>query len=157
MISNIKAFLKAFSYAASGIHHAIIRERNFRFHLCAAITLCMLSVFYDFSKVEYCLLFICMGMVITAEMINTAIESAVDLASDGKKSSSAKAAKDCAASAVLVSAVFSAVCGLILFWDTAVFADIYKTLKENFIAAAGVLLWFAAAFAFVFAFDRKDK
>lgn len=157
MKNNIAAFFKAFTYAAKGICHAVTHERNMRFHLCAAVTVIILSLFYDFTRTEYWLLFLCIGSVISSELVNTAVESAVDLTADGKFSDRAKNAKDCAAGAVLVSAVFAAVCGISLFWDISVFKRIILWFSDNLWAAFIAVIWFAAAFAFVFAFNGKKS
>lgn len=132
-----------------------MRERNFRFHLCAAVTVLILSGFYDLSRAEYCLLFLCIGSVLSAELMNTAVESAADLLTGGRQDKKAKTAKDCAAGAVLAAAFFAALCGAALFWDTAVFSEIAVWFSERPWAVCAAVIWLAAAFIFVFAFDGK--
>lgn len=65
---------------------------------------------------EFIAVFITISAVITAEMINTAIEATVDLATS-EFNEKAKIAKDVAAGAVLVSAIFSAIIGFFIFYD----------------------------------------
>ncbi|WP_432651043.1 diacylglycerol kinase family protein [Huintestinicola sp.] len=154
MKSELKAFFKAFTYAFSGIVHGIKRERNIRFHLCAAVTVLAFMGFYDLTAVEKCVIFLCIGGVISAELINTAVENAVDMYST-EKSPGAKAAKDCAAGAVLVMSVCAAVCGFVIFWDRAVFAEIGKFFARRPIALMGAAVWAVTAFLFVFGIKKK--
>ena len=154
MKSELKAFFKAFTYAFSGIIHGIMTQRNIRFHLCAAVTVLAFMGFYDLTAAEKCVIFLCIGGVISAELINTAVENAVDLFSH-EKSPAAKAAKDCAAGAVLVMSVCAAVCGIKIFWDRAVFAEIGECFASRPIVVMGAAVWAAAAFWFVFGIKKK--
>lgn len=99
-------FFHSFGWAAQGIMAAIRQERNFRFHLVALAYLCYFQHFYDLNQGELALLLLCAGLVLCCELLNTAIERAVDLLSPGYHPL-AKLAKDAAAGAVLVAAVFS--------------------------------------------------
>lgn len=155
MKSELKAFFKAFTYAFSGIVHGIKRERNIRFHLCAAVTVLAFMGFYDLTAVEKCVIFLCIGGVISAELINTAVENAVDMYST-EKSPGAKAAKDCAAGAVLVMSVCAAVCGFVILWDRAVFAEIGEFFACRPIALMGAAVW-AAVGVLVYIRDKKEK
>lgn len=154
MKSELKAFFKAFTYAFSGIVHGIKRERNMRFHLCAAVTVLTFMGFYDLTAAEKCVIFLCIGGVISAELINTAVENAVDMYSKDK-SPAAKAAKDCAAGAVLAMSVCAAVCGAVIFGDREVFAEIAAFFAGCPLAAVGAAVWAAAAFLFVFGIKKK--
>lgn len=154
MKDEIKAFFRAFTYAFSGIVQGIKSERNIRFHLCAAVTVLAFMRFYELTAVEKCVLFLCIGGVISAELINTAVENAVDMIST-EISPAAKAAKDCAAGAVLVMSVCAAVCGVVILWDRAVFADIWEFFACRPFAVLGAAVWAAAAFLFVFGSKQK--
>lgn len=110
------SFLKGFKYAFCGIIHCIKNERNMRFHTVAALYVLVFARFFDFSRDEYVILFLTIGSVIAAEMINTAIEELCDKVSE-EYDLKIKYAKDCAAGAVLVLAIFAAVIGIILFWN----------------------------------------
>ncbi|MDY3793169.1 MAG: diacylglycerol kinase family protein [Oscillospiraceae bacterium] len=154
MKSELKAFFKAFTYAFSGIVHGIMTERNIRFHLCAAVTVLAFMGFYELTAAEKCVIFLCIDGVISAELINTAVENAVDLFSH-EKSPAAKAAKDCAAGAVLVMSVCAAVCGIMIFWDRAVFAQIAEFFACSPMAVFGAAVWAAVAFLFVFGIKKK--
>ncbi|MGN0639156.1 MAG: diacylglycerol kinase family protein [Huintestinicola sp.] len=156
MKSELKAFCRAFTYAFAGIVHGIKRERNIRFHLCAAVTVLAFMRFYRLTATEKCVIFLCIGGVISAELINTAVENAVDMYSK-EKSPAAKAAKDCAAGAVLVMSLCAAVCGFAVFWNTAVFAEIKEYFACRPIAVIGAAVWAVLAFLFIFGIRSKSK
>lgn len=154
--SEIKAFFKAFKYAARGVAHCIKNERNMRFHLCAAVTVLFFMGFYEFTNAEKCSVFLCIGIVFSAELINTAVEAAVDMHGE-KPTPAGKAAKDCAAGAVLTAAAGSVLCGLTLFSDKAGLsraADFFASYPP---AAPALAIWAAAAFIFIFGSGKKHK
>lgn len=156
MKAELKAFFKAFTYAFSGIIHGIKRERNVRFHLCAAVTVLWLMRFYELSTAEKCIVFLCICGVIAAELMNTALENAVDLYGS-EKTPFGRAAKDCAAGAVLVMSVSAAVCGAVIFFDREAFAKIGTYFAVRPYAVICAALWAAASFIFIFGFDTKKK
>ena len=96
----MKKFFKAFVYAWQGVLHAVKTQRNFRFHIVAAVYVTVFSFFYGFTRNEYVLLMLTFSTVVSAELINTAVEAAVDLCSP-EQHKLAKIAKDAAAGAVL--------------------------------------------------------
>ena len=107
-------FLEACNNAVNGIIYAATTQRNVRIELVLAVIVMMLSLFYGLNTTEFLCLVFAIFFVIFAEMVNTAIETVVDIAMpdiDPK----AKFAKDVAAGAVLVFAISSAVIGLIIF------------------------------------------
>ena len=108
-------FLRSFAAAGSGICQAIRQERNLRFHLVAVLLVLYGRSFYSFSAAEDAALFLTMGSVIAAELVNTAVERAVDLCCPCPNPL-AKLAKDAAAGAVLVLAIVAVLVGLRLFW-----------------------------------------
>lgn len=156
MRSEIKAFFKAFTYAFSGILHCIRHERNLRFHLCAAVTVLWLMRFYELDVSEKCIIFLCIGSVIAAELMNTAVENAVDL-HGSEKTPRGKAAKDCAAGAVLVMSISAAVCGAVIFLDRAVLCEIADHFAARPFAVICAVLWAAASFIFIFGINTTKK
>ena len=108
-----------FLYAIRGMGRALIGERNLRFQLTVAAYLLYLISFYELSRGECAVLFLCIGLVLALEMMNTAVEYAVDL-SCPERSRLAGWAKDAAAAAVLVMAITAVVIGVCLLWDPAV-------------------------------------
>ena len=105
-----------FVAALSGIMHAVRTERHMSFHLAASVFVIAAGFLFSISKMEWLVLLITITLVIGAELINTAIEYAVDLATE-EIHPLAKAAKDIAAGAVLVTAVFAVIIGIIIFYS----------------------------------------
>ncbi len=112
----MRAFLKGFKYAFSGIIYCIKNERNMRFHTVAMLYVLVFARFFDFSRSDYILLLLTISAVISAEAFNTAIEKLCDKVSS-EYHPEIKASKDAAAGAVLIAAIFAAVIGIILFWN----------------------------------------
>ena len=111
-----RSIIESFNYAVSGIIYALKSERNMRIHLIVAGIAILMSLFFDFSKAEFLLLFFAITFVLMAEMFNSAIEKTVDLVTDEFKPL-ARLAKDIAAGAVLIAAVNSLVVGYLLFFN----------------------------------------
>lgn len=105
---------KSFGYAFAGILTCIRQERNMRIHLTAAILVIAAGTILRISAAEWMICLILFGLVMSLEMVNTALEAVVDLVTQEKKPL-AKKAKDAAAGAVLVSAIMAAVIGLMIF------------------------------------------
>jgi diacylglycerol kinase (ATP) len=97
--------LISFKYAWAGIVYAFRTQRNFRIHVAVCALAIGLSVFLRLETVEISIIAITSGLVLTLELVNTAIESIVDLTVKQSYHELAKIAKDCAAGAVLVSAL----------------------------------------------------
>lgn len=150
----MKSFFKAFVYAWQGIVHTVKTQRNFRFHIAAAVYVTAFSLFYELTRVEYVLLMLTFSTVISAELINTAVEAAVDLCSP-EKNKLAKIAKDAAAGAVLVTAFFAVIVGVLLFGDIAVIKEIFRYYGSHIPALVGLVCSVAAAWAFVFKLKNK--
>lgn len=113
---KIRGLVDSFNYAIEGIIYAVRTQRNMKIHMVA--TLCVLSAcfFYDLTKMELLIITITVSMVIEAELINTAVEAAVD-ATTNYYHPLAKIAKNVAAGAVLVTAINALIVGYIIFWD----------------------------------------
>lgn len=120
----MKGLIKSFGYAFRGIGYQLSCERNFRIHCFAALTVLLLSAFYDLSVAERCLLILQIALVLFAESINTAIEKCCDAVTK-EQSEPIRRAKDVAAGAVLIFALGSLFLAYYLFWDPAVFAAIF--------------------------------
>ncbi|OKH17752.1 diacylglycerol kinase family protein [[Limnothrix rosea] IAM M-220] len=106
----------SFRYAWQGIVYATRTQRNFRIHLGIAIFVWAMCFFLSLSFLETAVLTAMVALVLVLELINTALESVVDLTVQQTYHELAKIAKDCAAAAVLVGAIASlAVAVLISF------------------------------------------
>ncbi len=120
---GISGFIRSFRCAVAGILSSVVNERNLRIHIVVAAYVLYFSIFYDLTRGEYILLGLTICLVLSSEMLNTAIEAAVDLVTE-EYARLAKAAKDIAAGAVLVTTVFAVLVGFMLLWDPATFAKI---------------------------------
>lgn len=110
------SMIKSFNFAVEGIIYSLMSQRNMRIHYLFALCALFSSLFFELTRIEMALLFLTVTFVVVAEMVNTAIESAVDLTTT-EYSPLAKIAKDVAAGAVLVSAVNAIAMGYLLFFD----------------------------------------
>ncbi len=106
--------LDSFKYAFLGIRGALKEGRNFRIMAVCFIVVIAAGILLGLSGLEWAAILLCCAGVLSLEMVNTAMESAVDLATDEYKPL-AKKAKDTAAGAVLVFCLFSAAIGFIIF------------------------------------------
>lgn len=105
---------RKFGYALAGIAHGFKTQLNLRIHAAVAVVAVIAAIVLKVPAPEFLLIGVLIAAVISAELFNTAIESVVDLASP-QVHPLAKAAKDCAAGAVLVLAIASVVLGLIIY------------------------------------------
>ena len=105
----------SFRFAWQGIIYAFVTQRNFRIHTAMTCVALALSFYLKVSTVEMAMISLTCAMVMVLELINTALESVVDLTVEQNYHELAKIAKDCAAGAVLISALASLlVAGFIL-------------------------------------------
>lgn len=108
------AFLRSFVHAWDGVVYAVRTQRNARVHLAAAVCALALGVLLHLSPVEFALIFLAVMAVLVAELFNTVVEAIVDLVTS-EYHPLARVAKDVAAGAVLVCAMFAVVIGLLVF------------------------------------------
>ncbi|WP_254568037.1 diacylglycerol kinase family protein [Oscillatoria sp. HE19RPO] len=105
----------SFKYAATGISYTFQTQRNFRIHVVIGSVAIALGIFLQVGFVEISIITLTIGAVLTMELLNTALESVVDLTVQQSYHDLAKIAKDCAAGAVLISAIVAiAVAGCLL-------------------------------------------
>ena len=102
-------------FAITGVLTAFKEERNMRTHLVSAILAALTGLVFRISAIEWLFLLLAIFLVIILEIINSAIENVVDLASGYHFSMLAKNAKDMAAGAVLVASGYAVLTGLIIF------------------------------------------
>jgi len=107
-------FMESMTFALRGMVHAYRTQRNFRIHLLMALLVILLATAFRMSPLETALLALVIGLVLVAELINTAIESLVDLVTE-EYHPLAAAAKNVAAAAVLISSIIAAGVGFLLF------------------------------------------
>lgn len=112
--------LHSFRFALEGLKYTLVSQRNMRVHFTAALAVLLLALYLPLSKVEVLLLFICILLVLVAELFNTAVEAVVDMVSP-EFHPLAKVAKDVAAGAVLLCAGLAVVVGVSIFYPYFVF------------------------------------
>lgn len=95
----------SFKYAWAGVVYAFATQRNFRIHTLIATVAISLGFLLHINTVEMSIISLTSALVMVLELLNTAIESVVDLTVKQTYHELAKIAKDCAAGAVLISAI----------------------------------------------------
>lgn len=97
--------LLSFKYAWEGVTYAFVTQRNFRIHTIIGTVAIGLGIFLRASGIEMAVISLTIAMVLVLELLNTALESVVDLTVKHSYHELAKIAKDCAAGAVLIAAI----------------------------------------------------
>ena len=150
----IAKFVKSLGYAINGIKIGIKEERNVRIDIVAAFYVCVFSKFYDFTLTQKVLLvFICFA-VLGFELMNTAVERAVDKP-DKEHWLQAGEAKDTAAGGVLLVAIGAAAAGIMMFWDVEVFKEIFGFFTSHPAMTVCLLITFFASYKFITYDNRK--
>lgn len=109
-----KPLLKTLSYGFNGILYTLKHERNMVIHFLVMTLVIIAGIVFKITFVEWGVCFVLFALVLSLELMNTALENVVDLVTEEKKQK-AKIAKDAAAGAVLVAAIFSVIIGISIF------------------------------------------
>ena len=107
--------LKSFKYAFSGISYVLKTSRNFKIQLIFAVTSLMIGFLLQISQSNYVILIATIMSVLILEILNTSIESIVDLVVKKEFSSLAKISKDTSAGAVLLASINSVIVAIYIF------------------------------------------
>ena len=107
-------FLKSFSYSIEGLKYAYKYEQSMMIHVMATILVIIANIFFQVTRIEWLITIIAIGMVLSAELINTAIEAVVDLVTL-EIHPLAKIAKDCGSAATFVLAIMAAIIGCVIY------------------------------------------
>ena len=110
-----QGFNNTFKNARKGFRLVLKSEMNIRIHVVIATFVVVMALFLKFSAIEFCLLLFVIGLVIVAEMLNTAIEFTLDSIYHNKYSRMVGMAKDISAGAVMFASFISVLVGLVLF------------------------------------------
>ncbi|MDD2504827.1 MAG: diacylglycerol kinase family protein [Bacilli bacterium] len=111
---SVKRLDKSFKYAFTGYKNAFHSEPNMKFHTFIAFIVLISGLFFKLSSLEWIFIISLIGLVIGAELLNTAIEHLVDLATQEYKRK-AMLAKDTSAAYVMVLSITAAIVGMIIF------------------------------------------
>lgn len=114
-----QGFGNTFRNARKGFRLVVKSERNLRVHLVVASLVIAMGFVFQFTALEFCIALIAIANVIVAEMLNTAIEFALDSIYHNKYSKMVGMAKDISAGAVMFATVISSIIGFILFGKAA--------------------------------------
>lgn len=109
-----KNLIESFKYAGEGLIFGFKNTKNLKIDLLVAIIVTVFGFIFKLSYVEWAIILFCFGLVMSLELVNTAIEEAVNLAMPNIHPV-AKISKDVAASAVLLAALVSAIIGIVIF------------------------------------------
>ncbi len=146
--------LKGFGYAFRGLWRCAREEWHFRFHVVIACYVLAFTPYFSLSRAEGALLVLTIGGVLMAELINSAVERAMDRIST-ERHPLAGAAKDMAAGAVLITAVVSVVVAVLLFWKPDVWLAIFADWGEHIVKP--ILLALSAVPAVLFVWKWRAK
>jgi diacylglycerol kinase len=110
---SIMARLRSFRHAARGLKWLVRDEHNSRIHLAIVAILVPVCIILHLSAAEWIIIILCIALVLSMELINSAIERLADKISPGHDPETGKI-KDMAAAAVLITAIAAAIAGLII-------------------------------------------
>lgn len=150
---EITKLSNSFRCAFRGITLCVQTERNFRIHLCAALYVTVFACAARLNASSSALLCVCFSMMLGAELLNTAIERLCDRNACGYDGF-VRDAKDIAAAAVFICALFCVVVGIILFSREAAVQNIITFFLQKLWALALLVLTLPFAAVFVFAFNK---
>jgi diacylglycerol kinase (ATP) len=111
------SIIQSFNYAFEGVIWVLRTQRNMRIHFAIATIVLVLAFALDVTKLELIALLLAIAFVLIAEMVNTAVEAAVDIATTSFDPL-AKLAKDISAGAVLIAAVNAVLVGYLVLKDS---------------------------------------
>ena len=111
---GIKRTLRTFKFSMAGLIYAYKNEQSMLIHAIGSLVTITLGIIYGITLLEWAIVFIALGVILASELINTAIEAAVDLCTL-EIHPLAKIAKDCGSAATFVLTLVSVVICLIVF------------------------------------------
>ena len=107
-------FIKSFGYSIEGLKYAYKYEQSMLIHVIATVCVICANIFFQVTGMEWLVTVIAIGMVLSAELINSAIEAVVDLITL-EEHPLAKIAKDCSSAATFILATMAAIIGLVVY------------------------------------------
>lgn len=153
MKREIRKLRQSFVCAFRGIYSCMRTERNFRIHLVAAAYVSLAALIAELGTVKYAVLCVCFGMMLSAELMNTAVEYLCDRQATGYDNF-VRAAKDIAAGAVFLCALFCVLVGAAFFLADGALFPVLDFFAARLWAVGLLLVSLPAAAWFVFGFGR---
>jgi undecaprenol kinase len=114
-MDQIIRLLRSFKYAFSGLHSATQTETNWKLGIIEAIIVILAGIYFQISKLDWILVILIIGIVLSAELCNSAIEAIVDSFVD-RDHPKAKIAKDFAAAQSVIIIIAGGIAGILIFW-----------------------------------------
>lgn len=153
-MNKLKKAFHSFYCAIRGIAFCVRHESHMRIHLVATVYVLYFATFYDFSPGEYAVLVLTCAVVMALELINTSIEVVIDKVSP-KYNVFAMIGKDIAAGAVFVGALGAAAVGVIMLWNTEVFAKIWQYFTTDIVKL--IILIISVILSLIFVLSAKKR
>lgn len=113
-VYGLKRFFNSIKYSMQGLIYSYRYEQSFWIHGFFVILAIVLGIIFHIKLSEWAILFIALGIILSLELINTAIEATVDLVTE-EIHPLAKIAKDCGSAASFVMAIVSIIISLFVF------------------------------------------
>ena len=107
-------FFKSFVYALKGMRAAWVDQRNIKVQSFIAVVVVTAGVYFEITRADWCLVLFAIGLVMALEIVNSSIESLVDLVTRERNDLAGKV-KDIAAGAVLFASVMAVIIGILVF------------------------------------------
>lgn len=159
-MKELKKFVKGFQFAFEGILTALKTECNMRVHFVCMFYMYLFLLAFDFfqiTRTQFAIIFIANGLVIGGELINTAVEAAVDLHGE-EHTPLGKIAKDTAAGAVLMFAIAAVACGISIMYQPEAFKLLFNYFTTHIFALILFIVSLISAVLFIlFGFGKKEK
>ena len=149
----------SFKFAFKGIASAVKRERNMRVHTAVAFYVIVVGLIAGIRMYEWIAVIVCIGAVLAAELLNTALEELCDALHPGRSDAIGRA-KDISAGAVLVFAIAAAAVGIIVFFNAGTWTSLVDFAKTHIILTAVIIVTLPIAAFLVFKRydnDKKDR
>lgn len=154
-----KSLMNSFNHAINGFLQSFKMERNMKIHVALAVVVTIAALLTQVTRFEMIALVLVIAFVFFAELFNTAIEAAVDIASKGEYNELARIAKDVAAGGVFVAAMSALVVGYLVFFRklyTISYASVsYINNLPAYITFAALMLVFVAVIVMKSRFMKK--
>ncbi len=141
-MKEARKWLRSFRYAYEGLQYALTTQKHMKFHFFASFSVLFLALIFKLSKLEILFILLAIVLILVTELINTAIEKTVDLIVQDTHPL-AKIAKDVAAAAVLVTSVFAASVGMIVFYNP--LNDLLYQVREKVNPMSVGIIWIIIA------------
>ena len=156
MNREIRKLRQSFGYAVKGLRSCMRTERNFRIHLTAAAYVSVFAALGGLGGTRYAVLCLCFALMMAAELLNTAIERLCDRLSAGYDEAVGQA-KDIAAAAVFLCALFCVVIGAVFFLPSGALLQAMRLLWVHPAGLTLLILSLPAAAGFVFRWGGIHK